>query len=122
MAGERDETEAACKRAAKLSRVPGVTIAEAAARFGVAKAAVARARKTTPALSLSELAVAALSENGTRSRGKLSAATLAGVASWIDYVNHDACGVDEARALIERASAAGLLTLDGDRWTLSAWP
>jgi len=121
MPSERAEAEA-CRRAAKLSRVPGVTIAEAAARFGVAKAAVARARKTTPALSLSDLAVAALSENGTRRRGTLCAATLARLASWIDYVNHDACSVDEARALIERATAEGLLTLEGDAWTLAAWP
>lgn len=104
-------------RAAKLSHVPGVTIAEACARFGVGRAAVARARKAPEAVpSLAELALAALTKHGTRSEGEI--AELAGVASWIDYINHDGSTADDIRALL-----APLVTFDGTRWSFAGrWP
>jgi hypothetical protein len=75
-----------------------VTIAEACARFGASKAAVARARKHVTALSLAELAVAALTDRGTKLKGP--AADFAGVARWLDYVNHDGSTVDDVKALL----------------------
>ena len=108
-------------RAAKLSHVPGVTIAEAAARFAVGAAAIRRARNdpsTRP--SLAELAFAALTRNGTARRGALG---LARIAGWIDYLNHDGCTEADARTLLAECVAAGLLALDGDRWRrLADWP
>lgn len=105
-------------RAAKLSRVPGVTVAEAAARFGISAAAVSRARRNdATAPSLAELALAALTRNGTETTGALD---LAAVAGWIDYVNHDGCTAAQARALLD---ACPQLAIAGDRWTLvTPWP
>jgi hypothetical protein len=109
-------------RAAKLSRVPGVTIAEACGRFDVPKSAVARARREPgSALSLDELALAALSKNGTKTRGALSG--LGGIARWLDYINHDACSAEDVRSLLETFVASGHLSIDGERWRLrEAWP
>jgi hypothetical protein len=108
-------------RAAKLSRVPGVTIAEASKRFGVAVSAVQRARRSgaAPDLSLAELALAALTDNGTRTSGRLDG--LARIASWLDYVNHDASTVDDVVRLL--ATLPDLLVIEGDTWQLvGAWP
>ncbi len=105
-------------RAARMSKIPGVTIAEACARFDVAKAAVTRARKQVPALTLAELAVAALTANGTRRAGALD---LEAVARWLDYVNHDGSTAVDARRLL--ASVPELVAIDGERWKLLApWP
>lgn len=109
-------------RAAKLSRIPGVTIDEACKRFRVAKSAVQRARKTggpATALSLAELALAALTKNGTHTSGTLDG--LEHVAGWLDYVNHDGSTVEDVKRLL--ASLGDVLTIDGDRWRLhAAWP
>lgn len=104
-------------RAAKLSHVPGVTIAEACERFEVTKAEVARARKAPASKpSLAELALAALTNNGTAKTGAI--AELAGVAAWLDHLNHDGCTVDDVRALL-----ADLVAFDGDRWrSLGVFP
>ncbi len=104
-------------RAAKLSHVPGVTIAEACQRFGVTKAAVARARKARESQpSVAELALAALTSNGTRKSGAI--ADLDGVAGWIDHINHDGATAAEIRALL-----APFVELDGARWRFTGtWP
>ena len=106
------------RRAAKLSRVPGVTIAEACERFAVPAAAVRRARADpATAPTLAELALAALTTNGTVTSGALE---LAGVAGWIDHLNHDGCTETEARALLESCAE---LAIEGDRWRLVGdWP
>jgi len=112
----------AAQRAAKLSRIPGVTIAVARARFGVTRAAIDRARKD-PASSptLAELALAALTANGTVTAGTLD--DLASIAGWIDYINHDACSVADVRRLLDDCVASGVLAISGDAWTLPrAWP
>lgn len=97
-------------RAAKLSHVPGVTIAEACERFEVTKAEVARARKAPASRpSLAELALAALTKNGIVKTGAI--AELTGVAAWIDHLNHDGCTVDEVRALL-----ADVVVFDDTRW------
>jgi hypothetical protein len=109
-------------RAAKLSHVPGVTIAEAAARFGVTKTAVARARKAAASKpTVAELALAALTANGTREAGTV--AELDGVASWIDYINHDGATAATVRTLLAPFVAAGQLELDHERWRFTGeWP
>jgi hypothetical protein len=110
------------QRAAKLSRIPGVTIAEARARFGVTRAAIQKARKDpATAPSLAELALAALTSNGTVTAGVLG--DLHSIAGWIDYINHDACTVEEVRALLAACVASGVLELSGETWKLrGAWP
>ncbi len=109
-------------RAAKLSWVPGVTIDEACERFGVKRTAVSRARKapeTKP--SLAELALAALTENGTRDRG--TTGDLAGVASWISYVDHADSSAAEIRQLLAPMVTDGQLALDAKTWRLlRPWP
>jgi len=106
------------ERAAKLSRIPGVTIAQACARFGVTKAAVTRARRdpaTTP--TLDELALAALTRNGELASGTLD---LAGIASWLDYIDHCVYTADEIRAMLARSPH---LAIDGETWRLvEPWP
>lgn len=113
-------------RAAKLANLPGVTIAEACKRFGVAKAAVTRARREHAktgalAISVAEHMLAALTRNGAGKRGKLG--DLGRIASWIDYINKDGCTVADVRAGLATFEVTGQLTIDGDRWTLhQAWP
>lgn len=111
-------------RAAKLSRVPGVTIAEACERFGVSRAAVERARRelvseTTP--SLAELVLAALSSHGQQSGGVLT--DLDGIAGWIDNINHDGCTGADVRRILDGLVEDGALGIEGDRWKLARpWP
>jgi len=110
------------RRAAKLSHVPGVTLAEACQRFSVTKAAITRARKAPESRpSVAELALAALTSNGTSASGAV--ADLAGVASWIDYVNHDGSTIDTIREVLAPFVAAGVLAFEGDRWRFTGqWP
>lgn len=110
------------QRAAKLSRIPGVTIEQARARFGVTRAAIQKARKD-PASSptLAELVLAALTTNGTVTSGMLG--DLASIAGWIDHINHDACTVDDVRRLLAESVASGALELSDATWKLLvAWP
>jgi len=106
-------------RAAKLSRVPGVTIDEACRRFKVSKSEVQRARRTIDErLSLEELAVAALTDNGRLERGKLDG--LAKIAEWLSYVDQSAYGEDEIRKLLENCES---LVLARDSWRrVKPWP
>jgi hypothetical protein len=111
-------------RAAKLSRIPGVTLAEAAERFGVpvARVRAARSSSATPQrLSSAELVLAALTNNGQeRSFSRLN---LERVAEWLDYVNHDACSVAEVEQLLESLAADGWLELEGETGELlKDWP
>jgi hypothetical protein len=109
-------------RAAKLSRIPGMTIDEASERFRVSASAIKAARKdprSTP--SLAELALAALTNNGCKGEGALD--DLASIASWIDYVNHDGATAADVRRLLDECAAVGLLAIDGERWRLLGdWP
>ncbi|MBS2028993.1 MAG: hypothetical protein JST54_13915 [Deltaproteobacteria bacterium] len=106
-------------RAAKLSRVPGVTLDEACKRFKVAKSAVQRARRSGAVeerLSLEDLALAALTDNGNRESGKLDG--LAKIAEWLSYVDQSAYGEDDVRKLLEKCVA-----IDGAQWRLlKPWP
>ena len=107
------------QRAAKLSRIPGVTIDEARARFHVTRAAIQKARKDPASSpSLAELALAALTANGTVTSGQLG--DLQSIAGWIDYVNHDACTVEDVHRLL---ASCPELELRARSWRLrGAWP
>jgi hypothetical protein len=109
-------------RAAKLSWVPGVTIRQVSKRFGMTPPQIRVARlDSRSALSLAELALAALTTNGTHHEGTLD--DLRGIASFIDYVNHDAATVVDARRLLDECVAKGLLEIDGNAWRLlQEWP
>lgn len=109
-------------RAAKLSWVPGVTIAEACKRFGVTKAAVSRARKIAESKpSLGELALAGLTTHGTEREGVVS--QLDSVAAWLSYVDKCEYSADEVRGLLAPFVEAGVLSIGDDRWRLLGdWP
>lgn len=111
-------------RAARLSAIPGVTLAQACARYDVRRTAVSRVKKELGGArpSLDDLLVAALSSNGEHTEGELPS-DYAHLASWLDYLEHDGCTADEARARVARLAESGLLELDGTRWRLRVpWP
>jgi hypothetical protein len=109
-------------RAAKLSHVPGLTIAEARKRFAVTKAEIDRARKLPESKpTLAELALAALTKNGTCETGALD--ELGGVAGWIDHINHDGATADSVRALLAPYETSGMLAFEGETWRFTGeWP
>ena len=111
-------------RAAKLTRIPGVTLAEAAERFQVPIARVRAARRDCPEqtqLSLAELALAALTNNGLDPSFTLQ--NLERVAGWLDYVNHDGSTVEDVRRLLTELAERGLIRLAKDSGELvEAWP
>jgi hypothetical protein len=108
-------------RAAKLTHL-GVTLADALERYQVTKAELGRARKAAPRPTLAERALAALSDYGRESSGAL-AEHLDGIASWLSYIDKATYGADDVRALLAECVTAGLLAIDGDRWTLPRpWP
>jgi hypothetical protein len=109
-------------RAAKLQSL-GATVAEVLARFDVSKAELSRARKLMPAPTLGERACAALTDHGKKRNGVLSG-QLAGIASWLDYVEKlGAVSTDEVRRYLDEMVAGGVLMIRGDKWSLPApWP
>lgn len=99
-------------------------MAEACARYGVSRSAVARVKKELggAAPSLDDLLLAALTRNGEQEEGELPS-DWAGLASWLDYVEHDGCTAAEARARVAKLADDGLIELDGVGWRLRApWP
>lgn len=108
-------------RAARLSRVPGVSISEACERFGVRPSDVQRVRKTVRDLSLEELVVAGLTANGTKTSGAITPEVLESLASWIDMVDKGGCNAAEILALLDRAKA--WIEIEKDTWRLvQTWP
>lgn len=111
-------------RAARLSAIPGVTMAEACERYGVSRSAVVRVKQELGGASpsLADLLLAALTRNGEHDQGELPR-DYASLASWLDYVNHDGCTADEARARVVELADDGVLELHGTTWRLRApWP
>mgnify|MGYP000175572867 CR=1 FL=1 len=111
-------------KAARLSAIPGVTLAEACARYGVSRTAVARVKKQLGGASPSQddLVLAALARGGEHEQGELPS-DWAHLASWLDYVNHDGCTADEARARVAKLADDGLIELHGTAWRLRVpWP
>lgn len=111
-------------RAARLSRVPGVTIDAAARRFRVAAADVKRARReasTETALSQNDLLLCALTREGRERSGELG--DLRSLASYLDYVNHDGTQPKDVRSMLDALERDGVLAIEGDRWKLlRSWP
>ena len=114
----------AAVRAARLSRIPGVTIAKACERFGVSRAAVERARRelvTETIPPVAELVLAALSLEGQRSEGTLT--DVKEIARWIDHVHHDGCTDAEVHRILDALAADGVLSIQGGHWKLARpWP
>lgn len=111
-------------KAARLSALPGVTMAEACERYGVGRSAVARVKKELRGArpSLEDLLIAALSRNGELQEGELPS-DYAMLASWFDYIDHDGCTADEARARVAKLATDGLIELRGETWRLRVvWP
>lgn len=99
-------------------------MAEACARYGVSRSAVAHVNHELGGArpSVDDLVLAALSHNGEHAEGQLPS-DWAHLASWLDYVNHDGCTVDEARARVAKLADDGLLEICGTWWRLRApWP
>lgn len=112
-------------RAARLSALPGITLAVACERFGVTRAALQRARKQlgTAALrpSREDLLLAILTDYATVSEGALP--DLAHAASYIDFVEKDGCTPDDVRSMLDELARTAVLTVVGSRWKLlKAWP
>jgi len=111
-------------KAAWLSAIPGVTIAEACERYGVSRSAVARVKKSLGDArpSLDDLLLAALTSNGMHEQGELPG-DYSSLASWLDYVEHDGCTPEQARARVCRLAERGLIEIQGTAWRLRApWP
>lgn len=111
-------------KAARLSALPGVTMAQACERYGVGRSAVARVKKELGGARPSgdDLLLAALSGNGQREDGELPS-DYAALASWLDYVDHDGCTADEARARVAALAQRGLIEIHGTTWRLRVpWP
>ncbi|MBI4952298.1 MAG: hypothetical protein HY908_09705 [Myxococcales bacterium] len=86
--------------------------------------AVQRLRRQSPelaALTIPDLVLAALTRAGREIEGTLG--DLAGIAGWIDYVNHDGCDAAEVRRILDGLVKDGWLTVKGKRWKLRRpWP
>lgn len=111
-------------RAARLSRLPGVTLAEACARTGVSRSALTRARKELGLAaypSREDLLLAAITRNGEQLEGALPELRL--LASWLDYTNHDGSSAEEVAGMLDDLAARGVLALAEGRYRLLVpWP
>jgi hypothetical protein len=111
-------------KAARLSAIPGVTMAEACERYGVGRSAVTRVKQGLDGArpSLDDLLLAALTSNGEHDTGELPG-NYASLASWLDYLDHDGCTADEARARVAKLADRGLIEIRGTTWRLRVpWP
>src|SRR5277367_2509488 len=118
--------EIALLRAARLSGLPGITLAVACKRFGVKKSALQRARKELGSTWLrpgrEDLFLAMLTDYATTKSGNLPT-DLAGMASYIDYVDKDGCTAEALRALLSQLAKRGAIAVRGNRWKLlQPWP
>lgn len=110
------------RRAARLSLVPGASVHAIAREAGASASAIRRARKGL-SLTRDDLVLAALTANGTRAEGSIADEALAGMAAWLDYVNHDGSTAESVRADLARLAGAGRIALDGARFRLLVpWP
>jgi hypothetical protein len=122
--GER--LDADLLRAARLSGLPGITLATACERFGVKKSALQRARKQLGAVWLrpgpEDLVLAMLTDYATTSEGPLPT-ELEAMASYIDFVNKDGCTPADVRAVIADLVNRKVLAVTKTRWKLrQPWP
>lgn len=111
-------------QAARLSALPGMTIAQACERYGVGRSALARVRKELGGArpSLDDLLLASLTRHGELQQGELPR-DYRGLASWFDYVDHDGCTPKQAEARVRSLAERGVIEIDGSQWTLRVtWP
>lgn len=122
--GRPSEDPKEVSRAVTLSRIPGVTIAEAAKTIGVSAAAVKRGRaREATAPTRDDLLLAALTKNGTLREGPVG--DHAALAGWLDYVNKDGTTADEVGRDLERLAREGRIALEdgGAKFRLvTRWP
>ena len=106
-------------RAVKLARHPNVRAAEVRARFGVAEAALRKAKKelaTEARWTDEDLILAALHGNdgGLKPRA---------IVEFVDWVEHTRWSEAETSARLSALSARGLVERRGERWHLAVpWP
>ena len=113
-------------RAARLSSLPGITLATACERFGVDKGALQNARKklgpTWLRPSREDLVLASLTDYATLTEGPIPA-SLDSIASYIDFVEKDGCRADEVQTVVNALAKHKLLELTPSGWKLlEAWP
>jgi hypothetical protein len=113
---------AAIDRAVRLSLIPGMTLAEVCRRTRVPLATLRRARQERSLrLERDDLLLAALTKNGEQTAGDIG--SLASIASWLDYVNHDGSSAAEVERDLARLAAAGRIVLHAGRFRLVGdWP
>ncbi|HKA90650.1 MAG TPA: hypothetical protein VKE22_23475 [Haliangiales bacterium] len=106
-------------RALKLARVPGKTVAEACARFGVSRGAYQKAkrdRRAELAWTDDELVLSGLVYFG-------GSADVADLVSFIDWINHSVYRAAEVRAILTRLRTEGLVRRRGRAFRLAReWP
>lgn len=109
-------------RAARLWRIPGVTLAAVCERFGVSAYAVRKAAASLPGrASRDELILGALTRHAMRTEGPIG--DLGGLASWLDYVDKDGSTAESVDADLDRLVSEGWITREGDRFSLRRdWP
>lgn len=107
-------------RALKFARIPGNTVAEACARYGVARGALQKARRER-AVELSYTDEERLLTAVAWSAGRADLRQILGFLDWIEHVVYPEA---EVRPVLDRLVAAGLLRVDGvDTWALAGdWP
>lgn len=111
--------------AARLSRLPGSSVAEACRRTGLSRRAVAAARKSAALAgfpSLHDLLLAALTQDGRESEGEIPG-DLSSIAGFIDWQNHDGCTAGDVQRLMDEIVKDGGLACEEGRWRLlRPWP
>jgi transposase-like protein len=113
-------------RAARLSGLPGVTLATACERFGVKKSTLQRARKQLGATwlrpSREDLVLAVLTDYATTTAAPLPA-DLEAMASYVDFVEKDGCTAAEVRVLLDDLIRRKVIAVTRTRWKLlQPWP
>lgn len=111
-------------RAARLSRLPGVSLGAASAASGVPLSALRRARAALGLAaypSRADLVLAALTGSGARAEGPVP--ELGHVAAFLDWANHDGSTAEEVASLLDALIAEGALAVSEGRFRLlRPWP
>lgn len=107
-----------------MTRLPGITIAEASRRTGVPAREISRIRRTHQEdhwLSRTGLVVAALTNCATLRAGKVG--DLQSIAAFVDWQNHDGSTAQDISRLLDELVAEGTLEVNNGEWRLLVqWP
>lgn len=109
-------------RAVRYAKLQGVRRADACARYGVSIRQLREGLRTLRIyLDRRDLVLAALTRSAERRAGELG--DLESIAGYVDWQNHDGCQVTDVERALAELVDAGVLAIDGDRWTLvGEWP